>query len=359
MPIMRTSKLLALALAAAAGAVAFAPGAPGPPGAQAGPAVAPAAAHATQAAPAVSGSVYGDLNSNGVRDPGEVGLAGWTVYVDLHGNGVASADDPQAVTGADGTFAITGAVPSGTYLVEIVQQPGYSCTLLGGCLVQQTFPAAGTVVANFGEHQATSTPPAVPPPALGKTFSAGVVSGTVLIQLPPGAHTSTVTAAAVKGTAFVPLTEARSLPVGTIVDSTRGQIGITSAVNTAGLTQSGVFGGGIFKVLQDRRQRGLTQMNVVLGRSASACPGVGKAARAAAKRLLPKSVLGLLHANAKGRFRTRGRFSSATVRGTVWDTIERCDGTLTAVKRGSVVVLDTRHRRSVIVAAGRSYLARR
>ncbi|HEU0318125.1 MAG TPA: SdrD B-like domain-containing protein [Solirubrobacteraceae bacterium] len=353
MPIKRTSTLLALAAtAAAAGAIAFAPGA------EAGRAAPRATAHSSQATPAVSGTVFGDVNSNGVRDPGEVGLAGWTVYVDLHSNGVVSADDPQAVTGADGTFAIT-AVPSGTYLVEIVQQPGYSCTLLGGCLVQQTFPAAGTVVATFGEHQATSTPPPVPPPALGKTFSAGVVSGTVLIQLPPGAHASAAATTPVKGTGFVPLTEARSLPVGTIVDSTRGQIGITSAVNTAGLTQSGVFGGSIFKVLQDRRQKGLTQMNVVIGRSASACPAIGKAARTAAKRLLPSSVLAILHANAKGRFRTRGRFSSATVRGTTWDTIERCDGTLTAVKRGSVVVLDTRHRRSVIVAAGRSYLARR
>jgi hypothetical protein len=35
-----------------------------------------------------------------------------------------------------------------------------------------------------------------------------------------------------------------------------------------------------------------------------------------------------------------------------------CDGTLTKVKRGSVVVRDLRKRRNVIVRAGKSYLAR-
>ena len=50
--------------------------------------------------------------------------------------------------------------------------------------------------------------------------------------------------------------------------------------------------------------------------------------------------------------------SAATVRGTKWLTEERCDGTLTSVSRGSVSVRDTTARRTVIVRAGCSYLAR-
>ena len=46
------------------------------------------------------------------------------------------------------------------------------------------------------------------------------------------------------------------------------------------------------------------------------------------------------------------------MRGTIWTTTDRCDGTLTQVKRGTVVVRDFRRRRNVIVRAGKSYLAR-
>ena len=59
-----------------------------------------------------------------------------------------------------------------------------------------------------------------------------------------------------------------------------------------------------------------------------------------------------------GVFAPRGRYSAATVRGTIWDTIDRCDGTLTKVKRGVVVVRDNRKRRNITVRAGKSYLAR-
>ena len=46
------------------------------------------------------------------------------------------------------------------------------------------------------------------------------------------------------------------------------------------------------------------------------------------------------------------------MRGTIWETVDRCDGTLTKVKRGVVVVRDFRKRRSITVRAGKSYLAR-
>ena len=37
---------------------------------------------------------------------------------------------------------------------------------------------------------------------------------------------------------------------------------------------------------------------------------------------------------------------------------DRCDGTLTTVKRGKVAVRDLRRKRTILVRAGKSYLAR-
>jgi 2-polyprenyl-3-methyl-5-hydroxy-6-metoxy-1,4-benzoquinol methylase len=65
-----------------------------------------------------------------------------------------------------------------------------------------------------------------------------------------------------------------------------------------------------------------------------------------------------LRSSATGRFRTRGRNSSATVRGTIWTTTDRCDGTLTTVKRGKVDVRDFRRKKTILVRAGKSYLAK-
>jgi hypothetical protein len=59
-----------------------------------------------------------------------------------------------------------------------------------------------------------------------------------------------------------------------------------------------------------------------------------------------------------GRFRSHGRHSHATVRGTRWLTADRCDGTLTRVTNGSVAVRDFARHRTVVVRAGHSYVAK-
>lgn len=59
-----------------------------------------------------------------------------------------------------------------------------------------------------------------------------------------------------------------------------------------------------------------------------------------------------------GRFGSRGRYSAATTRGASWDTIDRCDGTLTVVHRGTVLVADFRRRVTIAVHAGKQYLAK-
>jgi hypothetical protein len=59
-----------------------------------------------------------------------------------------------------------------------------------------------------------------------------------------------------------------------------------------------------------------------------------------------------------GHYSTRGQNSVATVRGTIWGTVERCAGTLTIVRRGTVSVRTLHGHGSVLVRAGHSYLAR-
>jgi hypothetical protein len=64
-----------------------------------------------------------------------------------------------------------------------------------------------------------------------------------------------------------------------------------------------------------------------------------------------------LWGSAKGKFRTVGRYSAATVRGTVWLTQDRCDGTLTQVVESIVDVLDVRLQKTIAVNPGESDLA--
>jgi hypothetical protein len=64
-----------------------------------------------------------------------------------------------------------------------------------------------------------------------------------------------------------------------------------------------------------------------------------------------------LWGSAKGNFRTSARYSSATIRGTIWFVEDRCDGSLTQVVEGTVAVRDTVRNKTVLVPAGGTYFA--
>jgi len=163
-----------------------------------------------------------------------------------------------------------------------------------------------------------------------------------------------------KGLRFRPLQQARQIPVGSFLDTRRGSIRLQSARNRRGATQRGTFSSGVFQVLQSRkrRARGLTELRLK-GSSFRRCRTGRRGRRGSASAAqLSRRTVRRLRANARGRFRTRGRHSAATVRGTVWITADRCDGTLTKVRRGRVAVRDIRRKRTVVVRAGKRYLAR-
>jgi RTX calcium-binding nonapeptide repeat (4 copies) len=117
--------------------------------------------------------------------------------------------------------------------------------------------------------------------------------------------------------------------------------------------EAGNFAGSSFTVDAGDRRGGVTDITPTGGNFA-ACGTAATLATTAGKK--PHTVRSLF-SNVKGHFRTRGRNSSATVRGTEWVMAERCDGTLTSVLRGAVAVRDFHRHRTVIVPAGDSYLA--
>jgi hypothetical protein len=115
----------------------------------------------------------------------------------------------------------------------------------------------------------------------------------------------------------------------------------------------------VFKLTQSHQ--GLTTLSLLEsafqgGPSYGLCKAHGKAGDATAAAL-SSTTLQRLHASAHGKFRPSGRYSAATVRGTIWTVADRCDGTLTHDVTDSVVVTDFVHHRTIVLNAGQSYLA--
>jgi hypothetical protein len=158
-----------------------------------------------------------------------------------------------------------------------------------------------------------------------------------------------------------------NVPIGAQLDTRSGRVAVTSAADTSGSrAQTADFYDGVFQVKQKvpkkkpKKAAALVTDLVLKGEPPRSQCASQRGARAAAvnKKKSPEAVLGQLWGSGKGRFRTTGKYSSATVRGTIWLVQDRCDGTLTKVSRGTVQVADFQRKTTVSVTAGHSYLAR-
>ncbi len=283
--------------------------------------------------------------------------------------------------GETGSVAIAATGPGLTSNPSATGVPISTSTPGSFTVTRSAADPCGTTSASFTYTVAHITLADLPAPVLGKTVNVEPISGEVLVELPPGygskADTSSATASMAslagpleaaapletateslhKGIGFIPLREARQIPVGSVLETTGGVARIATATATLGQQQFGDFGAGIFKLLQQRKQKGLTDLDLIDNHSAhQVCSTLGKA-HIAAKHLSSK-VLGRLNASGHGHFAVQGRYSAATVRGTVWSVGDRCEGTLTKVTRGVVVVRDFRRRKTITLFTGQSYLAR-
>jgi hypothetical protein len=188
----------------------------------------------------------------------------------------------------------------------------------------------------------------LPAPEQGRSFNIEPVSGVARITLPltgrrRGAHSADASVQL--------LTEGRQVPIGTVVDVRRGRVAMTTAADKSGDIQKGEFYGGVYQTAQSASSaRPYTDLRLT---EPLACQpnrrGRLVPARARSRRLW---------GSGKGRFRTRGRNSTATVRGTVWLQKDTCTTTTTIVREGTVIVRDFGKRKNVRVTAGHRYVAR-
>ncbi|NEP58627.1 MAG: S8 family serine peptidase, partial [Symploca sp. SIO2G7] len=75
----------------------------------------------------INGSTWNDLDGDGVQDAGELGLEGWTVYLDQNQNGELDNDELSTVTDANGNYSFLNLAPD-TYTVAEVLLPGWEQT---------------------------------------------------------------------------------------------------------------------------------------------------------------------------------------------------------------------------------------
>ena len=206
---------------------------------------------------------------------------------------------------------------------------------------------------NEPQREARVTWTGLEAPEFAKEVNLKPVSGRVLVRLPRNAKVKGKWAHAAQSS-FVKLDQVQQVPVGSELDTRSGRVQLTSSITKAGSgtgVQTSQFYSGRFTVAQRAREGGITEIK--LSEPLSCQPNRrGKEVSSAARRSRR------LWGRGKGRFRTRGRRSSATVRGTTWLTKDSCNATTTTVREGTVIVKDFGKRKNVRVKAPKSYTAR-
>jgi hypothetical protein len=193
------------------------------------------------------------------------------------------------------------------------------------------FPAFAQVVAGRGGGTTTTTTTpggASPPPATGTS------KGDVLVN----------------GKKF----NGGNIPYGSNVDVTKGSLLLktdTGQLNLFG--QAGLPAR--FRLLRGHDGKKTIVVLQLDGGDFTSCP---KRKKSSASAAAPTKPVRQLWGSGKGSFKTKGKYAAATVRGTIWLTVDRCDGTQVKVKKGVVDVLDVKKKKTVKVKAGHSYLAK-
>jgi streptogramin lyase len=255
---------------------------------------------------------------------------------------------PAATVGDDSTdhtlsASLTGLAPDTVYHYRIV------ATDCAGCASGTSYGADVSFVTSAPVLE-VRRPTVVPPvPTIGKTANLVLTSGDALVRTPGSKDFKRFGASAL-------------VPVSSVIDVTHGFVRLTTALVRPGdhpvRTQSVRIWGGRFSFHQTTRS-GKVTLELTQRPSCKRRSAEGRSARVAGhttqKRRATKLPTLWAHDN-HGKYSTRGLNSVATVRGTIWKTVNTCAGTLTYVKQGVVSVRNLHTGRAELVRAGHQLL---
>jgi hypothetical protein len=205
-------------------------------------------------------------------------------------------------------------------------------------------------------------PPGNVAPVAGVTTVVKLVAGEVFVKLPkqaPAAMSSL--RSPLQQSDFVPLKGVASVPIGSQVDARRGTLSLETAANVSARTrrQRATLRAGMFAVRQARARPRARKSAVIPTDIALISPPGAEAACARSRGARPgRRVVRGVSMVLKGLYRAVAGASVATATNAVFNTTDRCDGTLTEVGRGRVSVAVKGTRKPVIVKGGRAYLAK-
>lgn len=261
------------------------------------------------------------------------------------------------------TAAPSGTIPTGTAAFDF-EAPGavsFQCRLdgggWGGCESPRTYHGLGQGSHGF-EVRATDavgntdpTPASAgfavdlgpPKPEAGKSFNVEPVDGTVELQCPGEDEYSR-------------LTSFKQVPMGCLVNTRHGTISLTSSKGASGDLQNADFWAGVFVVTQKEGDNQKVDLKLAGKRMCEKRSTAHKpVARASGKKRGGRRAWG----SGKGDYETSGSYGSATVRGTTWLVVDRCDAsTLFRVTEGTVWVQDFVKDKEVVLDAGQQYIAK-
>ena len=145
------------------------------------------------------------------------------------------------------------------------------------------------------------------------------------------------------------------VPFGSLVDLVSGAITLKTGVGTLQVTRVSARITAAF-VLRFIHVDGKPYVQLELAKGDfSVCPKRPKR-KTYGVTAANKTVVRGLWGNGKGNFQTRGRFAAATVRGTHWQTDDRCDGTWLKVVTGVVAMTSLKTGATTSVRAGQTHL---
>lgn len=184
-----------------------------------------------------------------------------------------------------------------------------------------------------------------PNPVAGKSFNVEPTQGKVELQCPGEDE-------------FSRLTSFKQVPMGCLVNARRGVIALDSSKGSSGEVQNAHFWGGVFVVTQQEGDDQEVELKLAGKRM---CERRSSKARKQPSARASRSKKGGRRAwgSGKGNYETSGSYGSATVRGTTWLVVDRCDAsTLIRVTDGTVWARDFLKEKTFVLEAGQKYIAK-